>query len=98
MPDSCVKSGHCGTHSPGWFDGSLPADVGGNSSGRVCFTWMGSCCQWSMLSTVKKCNGFYVYQLSPTGHCDLQYCGDGATGRKNIINLKGFLFYQQYSS
>ncbi|XP_078381577.1 ZP domain-containing protein-like isoform X2 [Oculina patagonica] len=79
MPDSCVKSGYCGTHSPGWFHGSHPKEVGEVSTGRVCFNFMGSCCEWYMPSKVKKCNGFYVYRLPPTSYCDLQYCGDGTT-------------------
>lgn len=78
MPESCITSGRCGTHSPGWYDGPMPVKVGGNSSGRVCFNWIDSCCVWSSPATVKRCNGFYVYKLTPTSHCDLLYCGDGA--------------------
>ena len=83
MPESCVLSLHCGTHSPGWYDGPHPANVGGISSGRVCFSWMGVCCQWSSPAKVRRCNGFYVYRLSPTSHCALLYCGNGTAGRKN---------------
>ena len=83
MPESCVKSLHCGTHSPGWYDGPHPANVGGISSGRVCFSWMGVCCQWSSPAKVRRCNGFYVYRLSPTSHCDLLHCGNGTAGKKN---------------
>lgn len=79
MPDSCVKSGYCGTHSPGWFQGSHPKVVGDISTGRICFNFMGSCCEWYKTAKVKKCSGFYVYKLPPTSYCDLQYCGDGAT-------------------
>lgn len=84
MPESCVTPGQCGTHAPGWYDGPIPVDVGGNSSGRVCFNWMNSCCEWSSPVTVKRCNGFYVYKLTPTNYCDLLYCGDGAAGKKNV--------------
>lgn len=85
MPDSCVKSGYCGTHSPGWFHGSHPTEVGDVSTGRVCFNFMGSCCEWYVPSKVQKCDGFFVYRLPPTSYCDLQYCGDGATGRINLF-------------
>lgn len=85
MPDSCVKSGHCGTHSPGWFQGSHPTKVGNISIGRICFNFMGSCCQWYTATKVKKCSGFYVYQLPSTPYCDLQYCGDGATGGNILL-------------
>ena len=83
MPESCVQPLQCSTHSPGWYDGPHPANVGGISSGRVCFSWMGVCCQWSSPAKVKRCNGFYVYRLSPTSHCALLYCGNGTAGRKN---------------
>ena len=83
MPEACVKSGSCGTHAPGWFQGSHPTQPGAVSPGRVCFTFMGSCCHWFTPVKVKKCNGFYIYRLPQTSLCDLQYCGDGAAGRNN---------------
>ena len=82
MPDTCVKSGSCGTHAPGWFTGSHPTVPGDVSSGKVCFNWIGSCCRWSTPTRVKRCDGFYVYLLPQTAFCDLQYCGDGAAGKK----------------
>lgn len=91
MPEACVKSGSCGTHAPGWFDGSHPTVPGVVYSGRVCFNWMGSCCQWLSNVKVKKCSSFYVYQLPQTLACDLQYCGDGAAGRNNLFELLIFV-------
>jgi len=68
--------------------------VGDVSTGRICFNFMGSCCEWYTPTKVKKCSGFYVYQLPPTSYCDLQYCGDGATDRdcaadNNNVTING---------
>lgn len=91
MPDTCVKSGSCGTHAPGWYQGSYPTALGAVSPGKVCFNWFGLCCAWSALASVKKCNGFYVYRLGRTTLCDLQYCGDGASGRR-LFTKGSFIF------
>ena len=81
MPEKCVSSSSCGTHAPGWFNGSHPIVPGEVSSGQVCFNWIGSCCQWSTSVRVKNCDWFYIYELPKTPLCDLQYCGDGAKGK-----------------
>jgi len=77
MADSCVQKSHCGTHAPGWFNGSLPSNVGETVVGTVCFHWSSSCCKWSVKIRVKKCNGsYYVYELERTPVCHLRYCGN----------------------
>lgn len=83
MPQKCVNPNSCGTHAPGWFDGSLPSVPGEISSGKVCFNWFGVCCYWFTSVRVKNCDGFFTYELSPTplSLCDLQYCGDGVVGK-----------------
>ncbi|XP_068685214.1 ZP domain-containing protein-like isoform X2 [Montipora capricornis] len=78
MPEKCVSSSSCGTHAPGWFNGSHPIVPGEVSSGQVCFNWIGSCCQWPTSVRVKNCDWFYIYELPKTPLCELQYCGDGA--------------------
>lgn len=78
MPEKCVSSSSCGTHAPGWFNGSHPIVPGEVSSGQVCFNWIGSCCQWPTSVRVKNCDWFYIYELPKTPLCNLQYCGDGA--------------------
>ncbi|XP_067023184.1 fibrillin-1-like isoform X3 [Acropora muricata] len=77
LADSCVQKSHCGTHAPGWFNGSLPSNVGETVVGTVCFHWSSSCCEWSVKIRVKKCNGsYYVYELQRTPVCHLRYCGN----------------------
>lgn len=82
MADSCVQKSHCGTHAPGWFNGSLPSNVGETVVGTVCFHWSSSCCKWSVKIRVKKCNGsYYVYELERTPVCHLRYCGNSGLGK-----------------
>ena len=82
MADSCVQKSHCGTHAPGWFNGSLPSNVGETVVGTVCFHWSSSCCKWSVKIRVKKCNGsYYVYELQRTPVCHLRYCGNSGLGK-----------------
>ena len=89
MPDHCVQTGSCGTHAPGWFQGTHPTVPGAVSSGKVCFSWWRKgCCYWYMNVKVKKCSDFYVYQLPETLGCDLYYCGDGAPGKDNVFRKK----------
>ena len=89
MPDYCVKTGSCGTHAPGWFQGAHPTVSGAVSSGKVCFSWWRKgCCYWYMNVKVKKCSDFYIYQLPETLGCDLYYCGDGAPGKDNLFRKK----------
>ena len=89
MPDYCIKTGSCGTHAPGWFQGTYPTVPGAVSPGRVCFSWwMGGCCYWYMDIKVKRCSDFYIYQLPETPGCELYYCGDGAPGKDNLFRKK----------
>ena len=92
MPQKCVNLNSCGTHSPGWFEGSLPSVPGEISSGKACFNWIGNCCHFFTPVRVKNCDGFFIYELPPTPLCDLQYCGDGVAGkdRKNLSTSYSF--------
>ena len=87
MPTSCVAKHHCGTHAPGWVSGSHPTSVGQVVNAKVCFHWGSNCCNWNANIKIKKCNGFYVYNLARTPVCWLRYCGNGALGKsvKNSI-------------
>ena len=80
MPTSCVPKHYCGTHAPGWLSGSHPTNVGQVVNGKVCFHWGGRCCNWHANIQIKKCNGFYVYELARTPVCWLRYCGNAGFG------------------
>ncbi|KAL9987885.1 hypothetical protein ACROYT_G002263 [Oculina patagonica] len=77
MPESCVKERHCGTHAPGWLNGSHPTMADGAVKRKVCFHWSSSCCRWSTMIDVRNCGGFYVYKLYRPPACTLRYCGNG---------------------
>ena len=65
MADTCVKQYHCGTTYPGWLSGGHPSVSDGAVLRKVCFTGYWGCCQYSTFISVRNCDGFYVYKLSP---------------------------------
>ena len=74
MPTSCVTMHHCGTHAPGWLEGSHPIVDKGAVTRKVCFHWTSNCCTWSTNIKVRNCGEFYVYKLEDTPVCRLRYC------------------------
>ena len=89
MPESCVQKLRCGTHAPGWLNGSHPLVADGVVTRAVCFHWESSCCRWSKQIEVRNCGGFYVYKLASTNTCSLRYCGNGlhtTTGRVTFFS------------
>ena len=82
MPANCVGKNRCSSHAPGWLSTSHPSVADGIVSGRVCFHWDSSCCNWYKDIRVLNCSGFYVYELGPTPACWLRYCGNG--GGKDV--------------
>ena len=83
----CVPKHHCGTHAPGWMQGSHPTRAQGLVTRKVCYHWNNNCCQWSNNIRVRNCGGFYVYELDKTPVCHLRYCGNGGPGMlaKNVF-------------
>ena len=77
MAESCVNLYHCGTDAPGWLNGAHPAVADGVVQREVCFSYLGSCCDYSNKISVRNCGAFYVYKLDPPSHCYLRYCGNG---------------------
>lgn len=85
MADSVVPQGHCGTHAPGWLNGDHPVNTGEIVDRKVCFHWGSRDCKWEVNIKVKKCNGFFVYELKSTPTCHLRYCGNSGLGKQTII-------------
>ncbi|XP_048581064.1 uncharacterized protein LOC5514282 isoform X3 [Nematostella vectensis] len=75
MPTHVVPVHRCGTHAPGYLNGSNPSVAEGIVSRKVCFNWR-SICQWSQMIRVKNCGRFYVYELDKTPTCSLRFCGN----------------------
>ena len=77
MPTSCVGILRCGTHGPGWLNGSHPRATDGIVTAKVCFHWGYDCCWRSANIRVRNCSSFYVYELVPLLNCYYRYCGNG---------------------
>ncbi|EDO28211.1 predicted protein, partial [Nematostella vectensis] len=74
MPTHVVPVHRCGTHAPGWLNGSNPSVAEGIVSRKVCYHWNSNACQWNQMIRVKNCGGFYVYELDKTPVCWLRFC------------------------
>ncbi|XP_011611016.2 uncharacterized protein [Takifugu rubripes] len=78
MPERCIPTNKCGTHSPLWLAGPHPKRRHGVVTRKVCGHWKKRCCAFrSTPIQVKKCLGnYYVYRLAPPSACYLAYCAD----------------------
>lgn len=90
MPTSCVPLNRCGTHHPGWLQGSHPTQEEWTVYRSVCFTWPGDCCKWSTIIRVRNCGEFYLYDLTKAPVCDSRYCSKGKGKTENTTCL-GYL-------
>ncbi|XP_017214057.1 pancreatic secretory granule membrane major glycoprotein GP2-like isoform X1 [Danio rerio] len=77
MPESCVKSGTCGTLYPLWLDGPHPLLEDGVVTRKVCGSQWNDCCGISSHPIqVKACPGnYYVYEFVRPLYC-AAYCAD----------------------
>jgi hypothetical protein len=75
MPSSSPGINHCGSYSPGWFNGTLPTTLGAMVNASICFTTDVSNCSSSYETSVMYCtSGFYIYFLQPAPFCNARYC------------------------
>ena len=76
MPNTAPPTYACGTHAPGWLNGSNPTVQEGAVARTVCFNWSGNTCNWSEPAQVRNCGDFYVYYLKNVSWgCNGRYCG-----------------------
>ena len=81
IPDKCVPKRRCGTHAPGWLNGTNPTVDEGIVTRKVCYHWSRNCCRWSNNIKVRNCGAYYVYELPKTPRCPLRYCGNANFGK-----------------
>ena len=81
IANSSVTKSHCGTSATGWLNGAHPASMGEIVTRTVCFNWAENSCWKSIDVQIKKCDGYFVYELPPTPGCSLKYCGQTEAGR-----------------
>jgi hypothetical protein len=76
MPTSAPPTFACGTHAPGWINGTDPQVNEGAVARTVCFNWNGNTCNWSEPAQVRNCGDYYVYLLKNISWgCNGRYCG-----------------------
>ena len=76
MPTSCTPDWKCGTHGTSWLTNGHPSVGDGEVTRRVCFSWSGNCCSYSVFFIkVRNCGSYYVYYLISTNGCNFRYCG-----------------------
>ena len=100
MADTCVKQRHCGAWNPGWLSGEHPSVSDGAVMRKVCFTGYRGCCQYSTFISVRNCNRFYIYKLSPVYpyySCNFRYCSSNGfelpTTSATGTNIAEFFVY-----
>ncbi len=77
MPTTPPPAFACGTHAPGWLNGSIPGVADGVVSREVCFHWEDQPCHWTVPIQVRNCGPFVMFELQPVPTCALRYCGSG---------------------
>ena len=75
MPLTAPPVFACGTHAPGWLNGTIPAEADGIVARDVCFHWEGDTCNWKVPISVRNCGPFVMFKLMPVPSCALRYCG-----------------------
>ena len=93
MADKCVPTNYCGTHWPGWLNGTHPTVAEGVVMRKVCYHYWyhygyesSYCCYWSNNIRVRNCGAFFVYELQKPPGCDFRYCGN-ASGAGNLPSV-----------
>ncbi|XP_048579921.1 neurogenic locus notch homolog protein 1 isoform X13 [Nematostella vectensis] len=90
MPTSPVPINRCGTHAPGWMEGSHPTVAEGIVTRKVCYHWSGKPCHWNNAIRVRSCGGFYVYELNRPPVCHLRYCGNGVSAPSKPLECRSY--------
>jgi cysteine-rich repeat protein len=75
MPLTAPDEFACGTHAPGWLNGTIPAEADGIVARDVCFHFEGETCHWKVPISVRNCGPFVMFKLMPVPTCALRYCG-----------------------
>jgi len=65
MIDSCIPHHRCLTNMPGWFNGGQSTLEDGIAAREACFHGYYNCCYRRVQIRVRRCDGFFVYELPP---------------------------------
>ena len=74
IPTTVPSKYSCGTHAPGWYNGTYPPSAGSTNTGNVCYSWGNNTCNWSNSIRVTNCLTYFVFFLTNSPTCTLGYC------------------------
>ena len=74
MVDNCIQVHRCKTDITGWLQGGHPTFKDGIVDREDCFHGWESFCYRIVQIRVRKCQGFYVYELNPSPEGRYRYC------------------------
>ena len=76
--EECLESPSCGARYPGFLRGSHPENLepGEEVERELCFAKNKKCCYKKVTMKVKKCVGYWVYELPRPSLRRARYCGD----------------------
>ena len=74
----CLRSPSCGAKYPGILDTSHPKDLetGKEVKGTICFAKSDKCCYKKKTITIRRCRGFWIYELPRASPKGARYCGN----------------------
>ena len=66
---------HCNTYVPGYLaSGHHPDEEGKTIPAKICFHGYSDPCKYEMQIQIKKCKGFYIYNLPEVPYCPRRFC------------------------
>lgn len=74
MASHCIPKRSCNTEKAAWIKGGHPTNLYKLVTRDACFHWESDCCFSIIEVKIRKCSGFYVYQLKPPTTCSDRYC------------------------
>lgn len=74
MASHCIPKWSCNTEKAAWIKDGHPTHLYKLVTRDACFHWESNCCSFVLEVKIRKCDGFYVYQLKAPGLCHERYC------------------------
>ena len=70
-----VPYAHCNTYASGYLASHHPEEEGKTIPAKICFNNGGSNACWEEIQIqIKKCKGFYIYDLQEAPDCTMRFC------------------------
>ena len=74
----CLRSPSCGAKYPGFLYASHPENLetGEEVEETICFAKSDKCCHKKVTIKIRKCEGFWIYELPRASAKGARYCGN----------------------